>query len=194
MPLVFRKVYGDVGGKRQVIRTEKISGDAAREYVANREAARAKAKEERTFANLLKKLFVSKAVNKIEEKAKVFTESVGGTYNEQTRESIIPLNFNQQLTKSQIKKLQADSDKRRAEETQTSRFNVDLGMPNLDLRRRIEERKRRNLVRDQALASGARLDLGSMGLMGEGTNINNKVDQTLGNAFGSGGIFNFRLF
>ncbi len=193
MPLIFKKVYGDVDGKRQVIRTEKISGDAAREYVANRDAARAKAKEERTFANLLKKLFYSKAVNKIEEKAKVFTESVGGTYNEQTGESIIPLNFNQKLTKSQIKKYQEYSDKMTTEDS-VSRFNVDLGMPNLDLRRRIDERKRRNLVRDQALASGARFDLGSMGLMGEGTNINNKVDQTLGNAFGSGGIFNFRLF
>ena len=68
MPLIFKKVYGDVDGKRQVIRTEKISGDAAREYIAKRDAERAKSKEQRTMKNLFAKLFAKKMEPVIEEK------------------------------------------------------------------------------------------------------------------------------
>ena len=37
MPLIFRKVYGDVNGKREVVRTIKISGRAAKKYSEMRE-------------------------------------------------------------------------------------------------------------------------------------------------------------
>ena len=49
MPLIFRKVYGDVNGKREVVRTIKISGRAAKKYSEMRERQREQRKEERTI-------------------------------------------------------------------------------------------------------------------------------------------------
>ena len=80
MPLVFRKVYGDVGGKRQVIRTEKISGDAAREFVAKRKAERAKSKEQRTFKNLIASLVAKKMEPVIEEKMQSASKDLNLNY------------------------------------------------------------------------------------------------------------------
>ena len=48
MPLIFRKVYGDVDGKRQVVRTIKLSGDDARADIAERKKQREITKQNRS--------------------------------------------------------------------------------------------------------------------------------------------------
>ena len=135
------------------------------------------------------KLATPKINKVVESKVKEFALSTGGTYNDETGAVDIPIDLNASTpTKEQLKEFQAASDKRREEGTQTSRFNVDLGMPNLDLRRTLDERRRENTLRDIQRARGAQSDLTSMGLMGEGVNLNRNIDRTLG------GLFNFRLF
>ena len=67
MPLVFRKVYGDVDGKRQVVRTIKLSGDDARAAIAERKKQREITKQNRTMKNFLFTLFAPKIDKQIED-------------------------------------------------------------------------------------------------------------------------------
>ena len=173
MPLVFRKVYGDVGGKRQVIRTEKISGDAAREFVAKRKAERAKSREQRTMANLVRAIFGNRMEEAIEEKTRSISKDLGLSYDSKKKEVTLPSNILDFRPKKNLEQERREAEFKR-EQLETKRAAL-------------------NLQRDRELAQGARADLSARGLMGEGVDITSRIEGTL-SIFRPGGLFDFRLF
>jgi hypothetical protein len=174
MPLIFRKVYGDVGGKRQVIRTEKISGDAAREYIAKRDAERAKTAEQRTFSNLLKLIFRKKTESVIQEKSIKVARDLGLKIDTEKNEVTLPKGFLDFRPRKDLEQERREAEFKR-EQLETQRAAL-------------------NLQRDRELAQGARADLSARGLMGEGVDITPRIEGTL-NIFKPGGLFDFsRLF
>ena len=172
MPLIFKKVYGDVDGKRQVIRTEKISGDAAREYIAKRDAERAKSKEQRTMKNLFAKLFAKKMEPVVEEKMQSASKKLNLKYDSKKKELTLPGGF---------------LDFRPEKNTEQQRR--DLTFQN---QQRITQRNIARLQEDRRKASGARADLAERGLL-QNVNLGPRIDSTL-NIFKPGGLFDFRLF
>lgn len=173
MPLIFRKVYGDVNGKRQVIRTEKLSGDAARQHIAKRDAERAKIKEQRTMANFIAKLFGNKMEEAIEEKTRSISKDLGLDYDSEKKEVTLPSNILDFRPKKNLEQERREAEFKR-EQLETKRAAL-------------------NLQRDRGLAQGARADLSARGLMGEGVDISPRIEGTL-SIFRPGGLFDFRLF
>jgi len=172
MPLIFKKVYGDVDGKRQVIRTDKISGDAAREYIAKRDAERAKTAEQRTMKNTFAKLFARKMEPVIEEKMQSASKKLNLKYDSKKKELTFPSGFLDFRPKENIEKKRRDAAFRNEQ--------------------RITQRNVERLQRDQTAASGARADLAERGLL-QNVNLGSRIDSTL-NIFKPGGLFDFRLF
>ena len=172
MPLVFRKVYGDVGGKRQVIRTEKISGDAAREFVAKRKAERAKSKEQRTFKNFIASLVAKKMEPVIEEKMQSASKDLNLNYDSKKKELTLPGGFLDFRPKKNV-----------AQQRKEISFQNQQRLTRSNIAR---------LQRDQKQAKGARADLAERGLL-QNVNLGTRIESTL-NIFRSGGLFDFRLF
>jgi hypothetical protein len=60
----------------------------------------------------------------------------------------------------------------------------DLGMPNLELRRKLANRMKLNAEKDKQEALGSQSDLRRMGLMSEGVDIETKEDRQLNGLLG----------
>ena len=161
MPLVFRKVYGDVDGKRQVVKTIKLSGDDARADIAERKKQREITKQNRTMKNFLFTLFAPKIEKQIEdvveEKSQKISKDLSIPYDPVKKEFILPENFLDFRTT-----------------TDTEKVRRRLRFENEKLR---TERIVRNLTEDKRIAFGSRSDLTSMGLLGFGTNLETKINQ-----------------